>query len=90
MHSRGGHDVARSKLKYNRTKTVRESTARVQIQRARAKAVENVPQHVNIQRRPIHGQTGSLRVYTAQDALHARVKKQATRGRLAEDDVLKV
>ena len=57
---------------------------------ARAASKKHVPQHVNVKRRPVHCQAGSLRVDAAKDALHARVQKKAGRWRLAKDDVLKI
>ena len=55
-----------------------------------AAAPMHAPQHIDVKRRPVHRQTGSLRVHAAEDALHTRVEKQAGRRRLAQDDVLKI
>ncbi len=48
------------------------------------------PKNINVKRGPVHSQTGGLRVHTAGDALHARVKKQARGRRLAKNDVFQI
>ena len=57
---------------------------------ARAASKKHVPQHVNVKRRPVHRQTGSLRVHAAEDAFHACVEKQTGRRRLAQDNIFKI
>ena len=50
----------------------------------------HAPQHIDVKRRPVHRQTGGLRVHAAEDAFHACVEKQTGRRRLAQDNIFKI